>query len=118
MNLTHDYLMSLHEIDTKISYMKALLSAPKFKNVSLCFSTTTAPGQPDRFHRLDDQNFSFGLSYELVKLFNQNIDLLEMQKESLLNLCNDCKIDEPLTEQTIGQMKASILQPTNNYFKD
>ena len=95
MNLSHDNLMALHEIDTKINFMKALLAAPKFKNVSICFSTATTPGQPDRFHRLDEQNFSFGLSYELVKMFNQNIDLLEMQKESLLNLCTDCKIDRP-----------------------
>ena len=118
MFLTHDDLMCLHEIDTKINYMKALLAAPKFKNVSICFSTATAPGQPDRFHRLDDQNFSFGLSYELVKMFNQNIDLLEMQKESLLNICTTCRNDRPITEQTIGEMKASILQPTNNYFID
>lgn len=94
MNLTHDNLMALHEIDTKINFMKALLAAPKFNNVSISFSTTAAPGQPDRFFRLDDQNFSFGLSFELVKMFNQNIDLLEMQKESLLNLCTDCKIDK------------------------
>jgi hypothetical protein len=95
MNLTHDYLMTLHEIDSKISLMKALLAAPKFQHVSISFSTTTAPGQPDRYHRLEDENFSFGLSFELVKMFNQNIDLLEMQKESLLNLCTDCKIDRP-----------------------
>ena len=85
MSLNHEYLMQLFEIDTKIARMKALLAAPKFDYISISFTTPTGPGEPDRYHRLEDENFSFSLSYELVKMFNQNIDLLEMQKESLLN---------------------------------
>jgi hypothetical protein len=96
MKLTHDYLMALHDLDTKISHMKALLAAPKFKNITINFFTETAPGQPDRYNSINEQNFGFSLSFELVQIFNENIAFLEMQKESLLNNCNDYQTEEEL----------------------
>lgn len=85
MKLSHEYLMQLADLDQKINYTMALLAAPKFKNISICFFTERSNGEPDFYHNLRQENFDFSLTYELVKLFNEHLDYLHFKKETLLN---------------------------------
>lgn len=85
MKISHEYLMELAALDQKINYTTALLSAPKFKNISICFFTERSNGEPDYYHNLRQENFDFSLTFELTKMFNEHLDFLIHKKETLLN---------------------------------
>ena len=85
MKISHEYLMELAALDQKINYTMALLAAPKFKNISICFFTERNNGEPDYYHNLRQENFDFSLTFELTKMLNEQLDFLHFKKETLLN---------------------------------
>ena len=101
MNLTHEYAMELAELDRKIYYFKALLTAKRFDSISINFFTERSSSSEKPFyHAVRQDSFTIDLSHELAMLFNEQLTILLAEKESMLNNHTTWQLQKDVFELT------------------
>ena len=72
---SNDLLLTMADIEQKISHMKVIISQLSLSDISIMFFTRSKSG--DRmYHCLRQDNFEFNLELELTKLLWENYEQL------------------------------------------